>query len=275
MKRNLFITQNIEIKREGNTLKIAKNKIPLSLIDNMFLFPQAKLSRGAQNLLLKHGKSIVYIDSRYQLRGILIPNRFDSNYKKRIQQYKRHQEVELAKYIVHKKIVAIEQYLHRSLERYRKKLSQTQSYQTLLGIEGAVSNYMFFKYKQELQKLHISEFQRRAYYPPPDPINSLLSFLYTLYYALLYAQISADGLDPYIGFLHIKRGRHAAFVSDMMEEARVQLTFLSLEILPFIYPKGFDNLALTPEAIKVVLKSFDSFIQNYQNTLYKEFKELL
>ncbi len=83
------------------------------------------------------------------------------------------------------------------------------------------------------------------------------------------------GFDPFIGFLHQKRGTHAVFASDVMEEARVYLTFLSLDILEKVYENGFDGLYLKKEARKEVLRDFDRFILNYENSILKKFKESL
>jgi len=131
------------------------------------------------------------------------------------------------------------------------------------------------KFKEELQDIGIDEFKKREYRPVKDRVNGLLSFLYTLYYSFLHSVVVSEGFDPYIGFLHIKRGRHLAFVSDMMEEARIYLTKLAVEILEEVYPDGFDGLYLDYETRKIVLKKFDNFIETYENTLLKEIKEKL
>ncbi|MRJ02047.1 MAG: CRISPR-associated endonuclease Cas1 [Epsilonproteobacteria bacterium] len=275
IRKDIFLIRESEMSRSGNLLKIGTHKIPISLVNNVFILSGAVISRGARKLLLKHGRAVIYLNSYYQMEGILLPNRFDSNYRKRLNQYLRHGELQLARVIVAHKIDMIEKYVNRSLDHYRERLAQAEGYRSILGVEGGVSNYMFQIYKRELERLDIWEFQRREYYPPPDRINALLSLLYTLYYGALYAQISGEGLDPYIGFLHVKRGRHAAFVSDMMEGARVELTFLSLQILPHIYPDRFEERALDYEGKKMVLSLFSRFMEGHTNHLYNQFKELL
>jgi len=134
---------------------------------------------------------------------------------------------------------------------------------------------MFAKFKEELEKREIFEFKKRTYRPVEDRINGVLSFLYTLYYSYLYAEVIAEGLDPYVSFLHIKRGTHAALVSDLMEEARVLLTWLLLEFIEEIYEDKFEELYLTPEGRKIVLKEFDAFVQSYENSVLTTIKEML
>ena len=275
MKRNLYITSNQDITRTNNILKIGDKKLPLSIINNLFIIGNCKLSQGAKTLLLKNSRAIYYLNNRYELIGILQPPVFDSDYKIRLLQYKNRDNLELAKFIVLKKIEAIEDYINKSLNRYKLKLENVNTLNEILGVEGSSSIYMYKKFREELQNIGIDEFQKREYRPVKDRVNGILSFLYTLYYSFLHSVVVSEGFDPYIGFLHIKRGKHSAFVSDMMEEARIYLTKLAVEILEEVYPEGFDGIYLDYEARKIVLKKFDNFIETYENSLLKEIKEKL
>jgi CRISPR-associated protein Cas1 len=205
---------------------------------------------------------------------MLVNSHFDSNYKLRLRQYENFGNIEFAKLIVLKKLETIEKYTS-AMDRYKKKIEKVKTLNEILGIEGSASAYMFLKFKEELEKIGIFEFTKRVYRPVKDRINGLLSFLYTLYYSYLYGEVISEGFDPFIGFLHIKRGKHAVFVSDMMEEARVELTFLAVEILKDIYEDGFEGIYLNSDARKYVLRKFDKFILNYENSLLKEVKERL
>jgi CRISPR-associated protein Cas1 len=275
MKKNIYITSNQEITRTNNILKIGEKKLPLSVINNLFIIGYAKVSQGAKNLLLKNNRTIFYLNNKYELIGILHPPIFSSDYRVRLLQYENRNNLELAKFIVLKKIEAIEYYTNKSLKRYKEKLDTITNLNEILGVEGNSTIYMYKKFKEELQDIGIDEFKKREYRPVKDRVNGLLSFLYTLYYSFLHSVVVSEGFDPYIGFLHIKRGRHLAFVSDMMEEARIYLTKLAVEILEEVYPDGFDGLYLDYETRKIVLKKFDNFIETYENTLLKEIKEKL
>jgi CRISPR-associated protein Cas1 len=90
-------------------------------------------------------------------------------------------------------------------------------------VEGAATLYLFEKVRKELAGINI-DFPGRHYRPPADEVNSILSLIYTLHYTYIYSMLLGHGLDPYIGFLHLKRGAHAPLVSDMMESQRVALT---------------------------------------------------
>jgi len=274
MKKNIYVLRDLEIKREGNTIKIENKKLPLSIIDNVFIFSKAKITRSAQNLLLKHSKAIFYLNGKYELVGILTSPFFVSDTRFRVFQYKNENNIELAKVIVNKKIKAIEEFIDKKLDDFKNRLNEAKKLNEVLGVEGSVSVLMFEKFKKEIEKLGIKEFKKREYRPVRDRVNGLLSFLYSLYYAYLFSEVISIGFDPYFGFLHKKRGKHAVFVSDMMEEARVYLTRLVIFILKEIYPDGFDGLYLNNEARKFVIKEFDEFILSYENSLLKKFKNI-
>ena len=276
MRKNLYLNSYSDIlRRDANTLKIGNKKIPISMIDNVYVISNAKLSVGALKLLLKNGRSVFYLNTKYELIGILTPDRYDSDYKKRLKQYKNAKNLAFAGFIVLKKIETIEKILQKNLNRYKEKLKDVKSLNEILGIEGSVSSLFFREFKENLEKREIFEFKKREYRPVKDRINGVLSFLYTLYYNYLYSEVIANGLDPYVGFLHIKRGRHAVFVSDMMEEARVELTWLLFDFIDEIYPDRFEGLFLDKKGRKIVLKFFDEFVYRYENTLLKKTKEML
>jgi CRISPR-associated protein Cas1 len=229
MKHNLYITQKSEIKREGNTLRISTLSntvtVPLSVIENLYLFGKIRLSGGAQNFLLANNIEIYFLSSTGKLNGILGNSKLRSNYTNRLMQYQAYENKipKIASLFVRTKIEEIEKYVNRSLKRYLVKLDDSKSVDSLRGIEGAATLYLFNKVREELATVDIV-FETRSYNPPKDEVNALLSFIYTLQYGYIYSIVLSFGLDPYLGFLHQKRGKHAPLVSDIMESQRIQLT---------------------------------------------------
>jgi len=63
-------------------------------------------------------------------------------------------------------------------------------------------------------------FTLRSRRPPRDPMNALLSFLYTLLRIDCVAALEGVGLDPQVGFLHALRPGRPALALDLMEELR-------------------------------------------------------
>ncbi len=63
-------------------------------------------------------------------------------------------------------------------------------------------------------------FRTRSRRPPLDPVNALLSFLYTLLMHDVRAACEASGLDAAVGFLHRDRPGRPGLALDLMEELR-------------------------------------------------------
>ena len=281
MKRDLFITKKCEVKRVGNTINVIgenqTRKVPISVISNLFIFGNSKITQGAKNFLLRNGIDIYFLSTSGSLNGILSSTKLNSNYKNRLKQYQAYQNpFSIAKLFVLEKIKSIEKVLNRSLNRYTKKVENVDNLDSLRGVEGAVSLYLFKKLREDLKSVGI-EFERRSYNPPKDEVNSLLSLVYTLYYGYLYSIVLSSGLDPYIGFLHQKRGTHAPFVSDLMEPQRAKLTNFVAELFlkREVTLKDFDsNRKLKNEKLgEIISKYSKEFI--FQENRQKELKEFL
>jgi CRISPR-associated protein Cas1 len=91
----------------------------------------------------------------------------------------------------------------------------------LRGIEGQSANLYFGVFNELiLQDKDYFKFTTRNKRPPKDPINALLSFIYTLLALDCGSSLEGVGLDSYVGFLHRDRpGRHSLAL-DLMEELR-------------------------------------------------------
>jgi len=276
----LFITKPVKVSRELKTLKIEDEKIkkiPVTLIKSVYLFGNVELSQGARNLLLDYSKDIYYFSSKGEFKGVLHNSKLNSNYKNRLIQYKNINNLDIAKFIVNKKIETIEEYTQKSLNRYKEKLNSINSLNEVLGVEGSASVFLFDKVREELAK-HSIEFKKREYKPVKDRINGLFSFIYTLYYQFLHTIISSEGFDPYIGILHKKRGQHMAFVSDVMEGYRSILTAFVVKLLKekLIVDEDFDDLFLNYEGRKKFIGYYLGLLEeiNHQEFL-DEIKNLL
>ncbi|MFT4297465.1 MAG: CRISPR-associated endonuclease Cas1 [Micropruina sp.] len=96
---------------------------------------------------------------------------------------------------------------------------------SLLGIEGTAARLYFGKFTTMVAsaaKVDVSPFDEngRARRPPPDPLNALLSFTYSLLIKDLTTTLHSVGLDPYLGFLHRPRFGRPALSLDLAEEFR-------------------------------------------------------
>jgi CRISPR-associated protein Cas1 len=100
----------------------------------------------------------------------------------------------------------------------RLVLADAATYQELLGHEGMASREYFRAWRQVIgQDWGFTSRQRR---PPPDPVNAMLSFGYTMLVQEAVAALEGAGLDAAVGFLHRARWGRPCLALDLMEEFR-------------------------------------------------------
>ncbi|HIP42348.1 MAG TPA: CRISPR-associated endonuclease Cas1 [Aquifex aeolicus] len=208
-----------------------KTVVPLKYVDSLILMGEWNISSKLVNKLLK-AKIPTFFLSRYgTLKGVLYADFFPSNQRVRFYQYEAYlkRRVEVAKFLLRRKIEEIEKVFGMNLMDYKNNLERQKEVENLLGIEGFVSSAMFEAFRKRL-KVPL-DFQKREYRPPKDEVNALLSLYYTFNYCLALPIVLSCGYDPYISFIHVKRGRHASFCSDLLEPIRPHLTYHILEAL--------------------------------------------
>lgn len=114
--------------------------------------------------------------------------------------------------------------LNRAIMGLLETIEGVQNAKTLeevRGYEGIGAKYYFSGFTQLIREPF--KFSERKRQPPPDPVNSLLSFGYTLLFHNLYALLRLQHLNPYVGHLHAIRHGHPALASDLMEEFRAPI----------------------------------------------------
>jgi CRISPR-associated protein Cas1 len=116
----------------------------------------------------------------------------------------------------------------------------------LRGIEGEAGALYFGVFDALVtSKEEAFRFEGRSRRPPLDPVNCLLSFLYTLLMHDIRAALECVGLDPAVGFLHRDRPGRPGLALDILEEFRAIVAdrlALSLINLGQVKPKGFRTL---------------------------------
>lgn len=137
--------------------------------------------------------------------------------------------------------------------------------EALRGYEGAGAAAYFGAWRVALHATW--GFQGRAFYPPPDPVNALLSFGYTLLLHDLISAIQFVGLDPYLGCFHVVEAGRPSLALDMMEEFRpLVIDRLVLELLTTgaLRRDQFERPAHRPDAVYLDATGRALLVERYE-----------
>jgi CRISPR-associated protein Cas1 len=93
----------------------------------------------------------------------------------------------------------------------------------LMGYEGAAAAVYFRGYSELLLDVWSRMFTGRQKRPPTDPVNTLLSYGYTLLTSQAVAAARIVGLDPYVGYLHSTQYGKPALALDIVEAFRAPI----------------------------------------------------
>lgn len=240
--RTLYLLeQGAVLAKEDERFRILKNGVEMKVVpaikvDQVVVFGNVQLTTQAMKFCLEKDIPVLLLSSTGRYFGEI------SSFRARnVSLHKRQFEaagdealsLAIGKAVVKAKInnskVLIQRYArkrrHLGLDSYVQKMNNmlakvpgAAGRDELMGVEGAASAGYF-----SAMKRLIGEdwgFSRREKQPPPDPVNSLLSYGYTLLFHNIYAMVRMHGLHPYVGFLHKLRDGHPALVSDVLEEFR-------------------------------------------------------
>jgi len=229
VRRVLVISDRVSISKNGERLKVTRGgrtcSLPVRYVDLIVVFGGVSLSSEVISLLLSSGVPVFFLTRFGRPKGVLTNGLLTSNYSRRLKQYRAHLEKQLAvaRFIVGRKIERIEELFRTDLSDLKRELERCTGVDMLMGIEGTASRRMFAEFGTRIERSSL-KFGGRSYRPPADGVNALLSLSYTLAYALAYPMTLLMGYDPYLSFLHTKRGGHASFCSDIIEPVRPLIT---------------------------------------------------
>ncbi|MDR3515846.1 MAG: type I-C CRISPR-associated endonuclease Cas1c [Azospirillaceae bacterium] len=107
------------------------------------------------------------------------------------------------------------------LDNLLGRLEGAQSVDALRGLEGEAGRTYWAAFPALLAGGDPAiTFTTRSRRPPLDPMNALLSFLYTILAHDIRGALEAAGFDPQVGYLHRDRPGRPSLALDMMEEFR-------------------------------------------------------
>jgi CRISPR-associated protein Cas1 len=254
IKRNVLYltTSGNYINRDHLTLRIEFEKqlklaVPIHHIESVCSFGNNMFSPQALQLCWENGVAVNCFSENGFFHGRWEGVANTSVVLRRTQYRKADDELfcaKLAKFIVAGKIQNSRQNLIRSaretdseaekaeLKSRAEELSVVLRWMTreakdtasIRGFEGQAASIYFGAFSLNIrQQREDFNFTRRTRRPPLDYVNCLLSFLYALLRNDCIAALTATGLDPFVGYLHVERPNRPSLALDLMEEFRPAL----------------------------------------------------
>lgn len=144
-------------------------------------------------------------------------------------------------------------------------LAQATTMDAVRGYEGAAAASYFGAWRTIFQRSW--NFQGRAFYPPPDPLNAMLSFGYTLLLHDVLTAVQFTGLDPYLGTFHVTETGRPSLALDLMEEFRpliVDRLVLDLIASGAITPTMVERPIDRPDAVYLAANARRTLIDRYE-----------
>ncbi|MGC8917666.1 MAG: CRISPR-associated endonuclease Cas4g/Cas1g, partial [Thermoanaerobaculum sp.] len=146
-----------------------------------------------------------------------------------------------------------------------EEAKNAENLEALLGLEAQAAR-LYFAHFATMFKTSAApafDFEARTRRPPTDPVNALLSFLYTLLLKDWTITLETVGFDPFFGFLHAPRHGKPALALDLMEPYRplvadsVAITVINNgEVKPEDFWEREGAYLLKPDARRTVVQAY-------------------
>ena len=248
MLNTLYVTtQGAYLRKEGETIVVEAEKqvrarLPIHNIGGLVCFGNVLCSPFLLGHCGENGVAVSFL-SEYGRFLARVDGPQSGNVLLRREQYRRaddgEKSADLARMFVLGKLNNVRTVLQRHLrdhpeteghpeiaslvQRLPQQMARLQNalgLEEVRGMEGDAAHSYFGVFNCLLSEKTGFEFHERSRRPPLDPVNALLSFLYTILAHDCRSACEGVGLDPQVGFLHRDRPGRPGLALDLMEEFR-------------------------------------------------------
>jgi len=285
-------TQGSYLRLDHDTLKVEVEKqqmfqIPLHHLGGITVFGNVLLSPFLIHRCAEDGRSLVWLSERGRFKARLAGSTTGNVLLRKAQHTAASDPqatLDIARYVVAGKLQNTRNVLLRAAREAKteedsnlltkaaqihggsiRSAETVSDLDQLRGVEGYAAKAYFGAFTAMVrQNRDTFAFTERSRRPPKDPINALLSFVYTLLVGDCLAACEGVGLDPQLGWLHAVRPGRPALALDLMEELRAPIAdrlVLTLINRAQLKPDDFVDrpggaIYLTDEGRKAVLTAY-------------------
>ena len=282
--RNIYITQNGDLEKKGNTLVFSneetKKVLPVKDVDVIYAFSEVNFNTKLLEFLTKNEIPVFFYNYYSYYIGTYSPRQENLSGKLLVEQTKHYYEDEkrivLAKEFlrgaIHNMRKTMMQYgLEKESDRFSNKLKELDRFRDvkkLLLFEAEVRQY-YYRQFNKITKDDQFKFVKRVRNPPDNYINTLISFGNSLLYTTCLSEILKTQLDPRISYLHEPFERRYSLnldISEIFKPLIVDRVIFNLINKNMLKEEHFDKQLnycyLNKEGRNVFLKEFDSKLKS-------------
>jgi CRISPR-associated protein Cas1 len=242
-------TEGARLRKDGENVVaevdgVERGRVPLHMLGAVVVFGATSVSPPLIGALARAGITLVLLDrqGRFEAR---VEGPVSGNVLLRRAQYRASgQPDDIVRSIVSAKIANQRVVLQRALRDHGEEMAperraaveaavnrmeqilsrvafMNEGADVMRGAEGEAAHGYFAVFGDLVRSPNADiRFNGRSRRPPLDPVNALLSFLYTLLTHDCRSAAESVGLDPAVGFLHRDRPGRPSLALDLMEELR-------------------------------------------------------
>lgn len=222
MDRNYHVFSDGRIERQDDTLRVVTDDgeakhIPVEHAEAVFLHGQIDYNTRFVSFLNDHGVAAHVFGWNDYYAGSIMPTRGQKSGRTVVSQVRayddsvRRQEIaaEFVRGSIHNMRSNVAYYDNRGhhfdstigeLDDASSNVKHAEGVSELLGVEATARRAYYAAFREILPDEF--DFGRREYNPPPNEVNSLISFGNAMVYANCVSAIRATALDPTISYLH-------------------------------------------------------------------------
>ncbi len=287
--RNLVISGvGYKIRKDGNLVSVRSNegetiRFSPREIEQLIITGEASISSGTVKLLIENGVDLVFVTHRPNFfarvmtmddtritdlwkRQILLDDSEALFIAQEMVDSSIYNKLRLLKITDRNRNLGLSVHIER-LEAMREEVFSTKDREQLMGKEGASAREYFAALSVILPDRF--GFTKRIKHPPTDPINSMLSYGYTVLASRVEYSLMLAGLNPYEGVLHSVYRNRRSLTYDLIEEFRqpiVDRVVMTLAGRGTVAPEDFEmsgDMCMFKDPAKKV----------YLNALYQRMEE--
>lgn len=287
MDDNYHIFRNGTLSREDDTLRFDSDEestyIPIESTEAIYAHGQITYNTRLMAFLDQKQVELHVFDWSGSYVGSFLPTRGQTSGKavvKQVEAYLSHQHrIDLAAEFVRGSIhnmANIVSYRQRQsgaslsgikdrVDAAASELANCETIAEILGMEATVRKSYYDLYRSETPDGF--DFEVREYYPPPDPVNALISYGNAILYSQCLSAIRTTTLDPAVSYLHEPGDRRCSLaldIADIFKPVFIDRLLIRLLNRKQITPSDFTYqgaaCSITESARKTLLKEFETVL---------------